>query len=72
MVISMVYQNERHKQIVLFGVPLENSSDLIGGTNNDILQPACGPKKRKAKDYCRFGGQYQKQKADQFISRGEA
>ena len=37
---SVVKENERRKQIVLFGVS-EESSDL-GSTVNDILKCACG------------------------------
>ena len=50
---SVVKENERRKQIVLFGVS-EESSDL-GSTVNDILKCACGPDKPSVKDFHRVG-----------------
>ena len=52
---SVVKDNQRQKQIVLFGVS-EESMDL-GGTVTDILKCACGPDKPSVKEFCRIGAQ---------------
>ena len=49
---SVVRENERQKQVVLFGVP--EHCDL-GRTIDDVLTSACGQLKPKAKDYSRVG-----------------
>ena len=53
MMKSVVKDNERRKQIVLFGVSEDNSD--LGGIVNDILECTCGPDKLSVKDYCRVG-----------------
>ena len=51
---SVVDESERQRQVVLFGVPEENCSDL-GSTIDDVLKDACGPDKPRVKDFCRVG-----------------
>ena len=53
MVNSVIKDNERRKQIVLFGVSEDNAD--LGGIVNDILECACGPNKPSEKDFCRVG-----------------
>ena len=54
MIKSAVYKNERQKQVVLSGVPDENSSGLHN-TIDEVLKHACEQNKPTVKDYCRVG-----------------
>ena len=51
---SVVNENERQKQVVLFGVPEEITSNL-GTMIADVLECACAENKPRVKDYCRIG-----------------
>jgi hypothetical protein len=52
---SVIKDNERRKQIVLFGVSEDNAD--LGGIVTDILECACGPNKPSVKDKSRVGAQ---------------
>jgi hypothetical protein len=54
MIKSVVEENKRQKQMVLFGAPDESASDL-GNTIDEVLQHVCGEVKPIVKDYCRVG-----------------
>ena len=53
MLNSVIKDNERRKQIVLFGVSEDNAD--LGGIVKDILECACRPNKPNIKDFCRVG-----------------
>ena len=52
---SVIEDNERQKQIVLFGVSEETSGLGNNSPVNDILKCAFGPDKPRVDEFCRVG-----------------